>query len=74
MQLLFITLAILLILYGFRLIIVAGQAALTGRFLVRQGRRTYWHPAPSRLTALKSAFRDMLMGILLIVLGWVIIF
>jgi hypothetical protein len=42
--------------------------------LIRQGFRSFWHPAPSRTEALKTAFRDGLLGILLIILGIVMIF
>jgi hypothetical protein len=50
-------------------VVTALQTALTGRILVRQGIRSKWHPAESMGEAWKIAFRDGLMGVLLIGLG-----
>jgi hypothetical protein len=65
-----IVIAALAFMIGLRLVVTALQAALTGKILVRDGfRRSKWQPAPSRDDAWRAAFRDGLMGILLIVLG-----
>ncbi|HRV95561.1 MAG TPA: hypothetical protein P5526_25630 [Anaerolineae bacterium] len=69
-----IFLAIISILFGLRLIVTALQAILTGRVLVRQGIRTKWQPAPDMSEVWKVAFRDVLMGVLLIILGVMLIF
>ncbi|MCB0170503.1 MAG: hypothetical protein KDI02_26095 [Anaerolineae bacterium] len=69
-----IFLAIISILFGLRLIVTALQAILTGRVLVRQGIRTKWQPAPDMSEVWKLAFRDILMGVLLIILGVMLIF
>lgn len=69
-----IFLAILSILFGLRLITTAAQALLTGQILVRQGIRTKWQPASDMSDVWKLAFRDALMGVLLIVLGVMLIF
>ncbi len=73
MRLLGIVLAIIFIVYGFRLIVTAGQAAITGRLLMRKGLKTYWYPAPSLKEVWETAIRDGIMGLLLITLGVVII-
>ncbi len=74
MRILAILLAVLLLLFGLRLVLTAVQAALTGKLLVRQGLRFRWQPAPTRNDAWKAAMRDGVMGVLLIVLGIVMIF
>ncbi len=51
------------------MIVTALRTALSGQILVRQGVRTRWRPAPTMNDAWKVAFRDGLMGILLIALG-----
>ncbi|GEM_PF-1283958 len=70
----FFFVAILIALLGLRMIGVAIRTAISGKVLVRHGFRTDWQPASSRYDALKIAFRDGLMGILLVLLGVVIIF
>ncbi|MEW5957558.1 MAG: hypothetical protein AB1801_07535 [Chloroflexota bacterium] len=69
MRILAIAMAALVFVAGFRLITVAIKTALSGKVLVRQGLRSDWQRAPDRNEALKIAFRDGLMGLLLIVLG-----
>lgn len=69
MPVLSVILSALALLFGLRLIITAAQTAITGKVLVRQGVRFHWRPAPNRDHAWKTAFRDGLTGILLIVLG-----
>ncbi len=62
------------ILFGFRLLVTALQTAISGKILVRQGRiRAKWQPAPTIDVAWKAAFRDGLMGLLLIALGLALI-
>jgi hypothetical protein len=74
MKILLILIAILLLLFGLRLVLTAVQAAITSKILVRQGIRSRWQPAPTRGDAWKAAIRDGLMGVLFIVLGVVLIF
>ena len=64
-----IIIAALVILFGFRLLTIAIRSAFSGHVLVRQGMRREWQPAPSKETVWKTAIRDGLMGIMLIVLG-----
>ena len=58
----------LILLFGLRLTLIAMQTAIQGKIMVRHGLRTEWQPV-DRGEALKRAFRDGLMGILLLVLG-----
>jgi hypothetical protein len=58
--------AIIFLLVGLRLVVTALQTALTGRVLVRRGFRSQWHPVQDMGEAWKIAFRDGLMGVLLI--------
>ncbi len=60
--------AVLIILFGLRLTLIAMQTAIRGAVLVRSGFRTEWQPV-ERGEAMKRAFQDGLMGILLLVLG-----
>lgn len=70
MRIVALILAAFSMLFGFRLVVTALQTAISGKVLVRRkGFQTQWLPAPDRNTVLKVAFRDALMGILLIVLG-----
>lgn len=69
MRIFAVGIAALVFVFGFRLITVAMQTAFRGKILVRHGVRSEWRPVPNRNEALKIAFRDGLMGILLIVLG-----
>jgi len=59
----------LVLLFGLRLVGMALQTAITGKILVRRGWQGQWHKAPNRNDALKTAFRDGLMGALLIALS-----
>jgi hypothetical protein len=61
--------AVIMFLIGLRLVITAMQAVFSGKILVRQGFRSKWMPAPTMNDVWKLAFRDGLMGILLIGLG-----
>ena len=73
MSLVGIFLAIISFLFGLRLLITALQAALSGKVLVRQGIRTKWQPAPDMGEVWRLAFRDALMGVLLITLAIMLI-
>lgn len=73
MKLIGLLLAVMILLFGARLLITAGQAALTGRVLVRRGFRTQWEPAVTHQEALQIAFKNGLMGLLLLILGIAII-
>ncbi|MCK6624352.1 MAG: hypothetical protein L6R45_04170 [Anaerolineae bacterium] len=69
-----IVLAAFVLLFGLRMVLTAVQTAISGKILVRQGIRSKWQPAAVRSDVWKSAIRDGLMGLLLIVLGVVLIF
>ncbi len=66
--------AALVLLFGFRMILIAVRTAVSGKILVRQGLRSYWEVAPTTNHAWKVALRDAIMGLLLITLGLVLIF
>ncbi len=68
MRILGLVTAGLILLFGLRLTLIALQTAVQGKIMVRRGLRTEWQPV-DRGEALKRAFRDGLMGILLLVLG-----
>ncbi len=74
MRILAISIALLVLLIGLRLVLTAIQAAITGKILVRQGLRSRWQPVPKRNDVWKAVLRDGLMGVLLMVLGVVLIF
>jgi hypothetical protein len=69
-----IVIALLVLLFGLRMILTALQTALSGKILVRQGFRTHWQPAPTMNEAWKVAFRDGVMGLLLLALAFLILF
>ena len=73
MRLVGIFVAVLSFIFGLRLIITALQAVLSGKILVRQGIRTKWQPVPDMGEVWRLAFRDALMGVLLITLGIMLI-
>jgi hypothetical protein len=66
MKLAGLVIAGLVLLFGLRLIGMALQAAITGKVLIRRGWQGHWQKAPTRQDALKTAFRDGLMGALLL--------
>jgi hypothetical protein len=72
MRLVGLVVAALMLLFGFRLLTVAGQAAFKSRVMVREGIRWKWHTVPAN-EAWQRALRDGLMGVLLIVLAVVMI-
>ena len=74
MKIVAIVVAILVLLFGLRMILTALQTALSGKILVRQGFRTHWQPAPDINEAWKVAFRDGVMGLLLIALAFFLLF
>jgi hypothetical protein len=69
-----IVLAVFILFFGLRMILIAFQTALRGKVLVRQGFRTHWQPLPDPGEALKIAFRDAILGLLMIVLAFVMLF
>lgn len=70
MRIVGLILAALSMIVGFRLLVMAFQMAMSGKILVRQkGFKAKWVPAPNMSAAWKMAFRDGLMGLLLIALG-----
>lgn len=69
MRILGIVLALGALLFGFRMIIIAIRMAMSGKILVRQGTRTHWQPAPTPHDAWKYALRDIIMGLLFVILG-----
>jgi hypothetical protein len=74
MKIVAIFLAVLILFFGLRMVLTALQTALSGKVLVRQGFRTRWQPAPDMNEAWKIAFRDGLLGLLLIVLAFMMLF
>lgn len=74
MRIMAIVLAAFILLFGLRMIVMAFQTALSGKVLVRQGFRTRWQPAPDIGEAWKIAFRDGILGLLMVVLAFVMLF
>jgi hypothetical protein len=69
-----IVLAVVVLLFGLRLVSIAFKTAFSGKILVRQGLRSHWEPSSSMNEAWKIAFRDGFMGVLLVVLAFLILF
>jgi hypothetical protein len=70
MRIVGIALAAFSMIVGFRLLVTAFQTAMSGKILVRQkGIKARWVPAQDMNEVWKIAFRDGLMGLLLIALG-----
>ncbi len=69
MRILGIAIAVVAFMFGFRMILTAFRAAVSGQVLVRDGMRTRWEPAPTPNDAWKVALREALMGLLFIILG-----
>ena len=69
MRILGIVLAVIAILLGLRMVFSAIYMAFSGKVMVRQGLRNHWVTAPSMNDAWKMAFRNALMGLLLVILG-----
>jgi hypothetical protein len=61
--------AALVVIIGLRMVGAAIYTAFTGKVLVRKGVHAKWVTAPNRDDTWGIAFRDGLMGILLVVLG-----
>lgn len=72
MRLFGLAVAALLVLFSFRLLTMAFQSALKSQVMVRDGLRWKWQPVPPE-QAWQRAFRDGLMGLLLLVLAMVMI-
>jgi hypothetical protein len=62
------------ILVGLRMLGAAIYTFTSGKVLVRRGVKTQWVSAPPNTDFFKLLFRDVLMGILLVVLGIALIF
>jgi hypothetical protein len=73
MRIVAIFVAVITMLFGFRLLVTALQSVVSGKILVREGIRTKWQPAPTRDELWNTAFRNGLMGVLLIILGIVLL-
>ncbi len=73
MRILAIAIAGATILFGVRLIVTSLRTAFTGKILMRQGLKSRWVPVPNFNDALKIAFRDGLLGLLMVVLGVVLL-
>lgn len=69
MRILGIFIAALALIIGFRMVVLAIRTAFSGKVLIRQGMHSRWQSAPTMNDAWKIAFRDAVMGILLIILG-----
>lgn len=69
MRIIGIVIALMVIVFGVRLITAAFKMAVSGKVIVRKGRRTHWEPAPRLEDAWGLAFRDGLLGLLFIALG-----
>jgi len=73
MRILGILIAALALLFGVRMVVLAVRTAFSGKILTRRGVRSTWQPAPTMNDAWKIAFRDGIMGILLIILGFTLL-
>lgn len=73
MRIVGIFVAALAMLFGLRMILIAIRTAFSGKILVRTGVRSHWKAAPTTNEAWKVAFRDAIMGLLLITLGVVLL-
>jgi len=73
MKILAVLFAIFILLYGLRLLTIAGQSLFTGRVLVRRGLKTQWEPGVDMKETLTIAFKNGLMGLLLIILAIVML-
>lgn len=73
MRILGIVIAALAFIIGVRMVALAIRTAFSGKILTRHGIRSTWQPAPTMNDAWKVAFRDAIMGILLIILGFTLL-
>jgi hypothetical protein len=69
MRIVALFIAALVVIVGLRMVGAAIYTAFTGKVLVRRGVRAQWVTAPNQDVIWGIAFRDGLMGILLVVLG-----
>ena len=74
MRILGIIIAVLAIILGLRIAIIAIMTVFSGKILVRKGLRSSWQTPANTDDIWRFAFRDAIMGILLIILGVVLIF
>lgn len=73
MRILGIFVAAFALIIGIRMVTLAVRTAFSGKILTRQGVRTKWQRAPTMNDAWKVAFRDAIMGILLIILAFTLL-
>ncbi len=69
MKILGIIFAVLSIVMGLRIAFIGLITAFSGKVMVRRGIKSGWEPAADRDEAWRFALRNVVMGILLIVLG-----
>lgn len=69
MRILGILFAVLAILMGLRITFIGVITAFSGKVMVRRGIKSGWEPAANRDEAWRFALRNVVMGILLIILG-----
>ena len=69
MRIVALFIAALVVIIGLRMVGAAIYTVFTGKVLVRRGVRTQWVTVPNRDVTWGIAFRDGVMGILLVVLG-----
>jgi len=69
MRILALAIAMAALLFGFRMIFIAIRMAMSGKVLVRDGMRSRWQPAPTPQDAWKYALREIIMGLLFVILG-----
>ena len=74
MRILGIIFAVLAIILGLRIAFIAIITVFSGKVLVRKGLRSSWQTPANTEDIWRYAFRDAIMGILLIILGVVLIF
>lgn len=69
MKILGLIFAVLAILMGLRITFIGVITAFSGKVMVRRGVKSGWEPAASRDEAWRLALRNVVMGILLVILG-----
>jgi hypothetical protein len=74
MRILGIIFAALAITLGLRIAFIAIMTVFSGKVLVRKGFRSSWQTPANTEDIWRYAFRDAIMGILLIILGVALIF
>jgi hypothetical protein len=61
--------AVLAILMGLRITFIGVITAFSGKVMVRRGIKSGWEPAVNRDEVWRFALRNVVMGILLVILG-----